>query len=245
MPPFDAYQNQDRIKLLLLGHPKVGKTALLATLANAGYRVRILDFDNNLSIMKSYLAPDASALVDFVSLNAKDPLSWKRAKELTRKWDDGSKPTDWQNDTVLAIDSASFWSDNAVEYFRSLPPPPGKQKDPRQDFYAAQTEVENEVAYLTSQKFKCHVIFITHWRDQLSKSEEIYRTVPAFFGNILPSTVPKYCNNVWGAALKQGDKRVIKTQSTTSTEFLGSSAPKAVLSEEEFDLGKIFRKINP
>lgn len=240
MPPFSTYEAQDRIKLLLLGNPKVGKTGLLATLANAGFKVRIIDFDNNLAIMNSYLQEGAEKLVDFVSLNAKDVNSWKKSIALTKKWDDGSNPREWGTDTVLVIDSASFWTDNALEAARAK-----QSKDPRIDYYAAQNDIINEVASLTSKDYKCHLILITHWRDQLQKADEVYKSVPAFFGNNLPMEIPKYCNNVWGCSMKMGDKRIIKTQSTLSSEFLGCSHPKILKVEEEFDLGVIFRKLYP
>lgn len=240
MPSFASYSDVSRIKLLLLGHPKVGKTGLLATLANVGYKVRIIDLDNNLAILNSYLTPGAAHNVEYESLDARNPDTWKKAVALTKKWSDGSDPKKWDNDHVLVIDSASFWADAALVHYRAR-----GSKDPRQDYYAAQEEVENQVALLTSPQYKCHLIFIAHWRDQMQKADEVYKSVPAFFGNGLPTTVPKYCNNVWAAQIKPPEKRILRTQSTPSIEFLGSSAPNLLQKEEDFDLGALFRKMYP
>jgi hypothetical protein len=240
MPSFSSYDETSRIKLLLIGHPKVGKTGLLATLANVGYKVRILDFDNNLAIIKSYLTPGAAHNIDYVSFDARTPESWKKAKALCRKWEDGTTPTDWTSEYVLVIDSASFWADACLVHHRAK-----NSKDPRQDYYAAQSEVEDEVAFLTSPKFKCHLILITHWRDQMQKADEVYKSVPALFGNNLPTNIPKYCNNVWAAQIKPPEKRILRTQSSPSVEFLGSSVPLLLDKEIDFDLGAAFRKIYP
>ena len=42
-------------KLLLVGDSGSGKTSSLASLANAGYNLRILDFDDGLAILPEYL----------------------------------------------------------------------------------------------------------------------------------------------------------------------------------------------
>lgn len=236
MPDFSSYPAADRIKLLLAGDPKVGKTGQLATLANEGYKVRIIDLDNNLAIMNSYLTPEGMANVSFMSFPTKDPTTWAKARAALRTWDDNSKVESWGLDTILVVDSASFLAEAALTSFA------GKSKDPRQDYYAAQDAFINEIAYLTGKKVSCHLILIAHFRNQLDKADEVYRTVPAFTGAVLPLEVPKYCNNVWGIFIKPGDKRVIQTQSTNTFPYLGSSAPDKLLATEEFNLGKLFKK---
>ncbi len=46
-------------KLMLVGDSGSGKTTALSTLANAGYNLRILDFDDGLSILPEFLNKDA------------------------------------------------------------------------------------------------------------------------------------------------------------------------------------------
>lgn len=51
MPQLGENPANDPVKLLLLGHSSVGKTGAIATLAAAGYRVFIYDFDNGVQIL--------------------------------------------------------------------------------------------------------------------------------------------------------------------------------------------------
>lgn len=55
MPDFCDHQSSDTTKLLLIGESGVGKTGALASLIKAGYKLRILDFDNGLDILRGVL----------------------------------------------------------------------------------------------------------------------------------------------------------------------------------------------
>jgi len=48
-----------------------GKTGALASLANAGYNVRVLDFDNGLDVLRAYLTPEGLSRVHYVTLTDK------------------------------------------------------------------------------------------------------------------------------------------------------------------------------
>ena len=50
MTSFKDHISTQRAKLMIVGDSGSGKTASLASLANAGYNVRILDFDDGLDI---------------------------------------------------------------------------------------------------------------------------------------------------------------------------------------------------
>jgi len=237
MPKFNEHPTADRIKLLLLGDSGAGKTGLLSTVANAGYKIHILDVDNNLAIMKSYLTPEGLPNVDYVSLPANDPNTWKKAKELLRKWEDGTNPTTWDTSHVLVIDSASFLAEAALVSFKEV------AKDPRQGYYAAQDAVTMEMARLTGPSFKCHLILTCHLRNIFDKIDEKWNREPAFTGVQLPNEVPRYMNNTWAVVVKAGDKRIIRTQTNSSYSYLKSSAPEVLKAEEDFDLGALFKKI--
>ena len=60
MPPLATHAATKRTKLLIVGDPGSGKTALLGSLANAGYNVRILDFDAGVDILFAYVKPDCA-----------------------------------------------------------------------------------------------------------------------------------------------------------------------------------------
>lgn len=238
MPKYSDHPTADRIKLLLLGDSGAGKTGLLATLANSGYKVHILDVDNNLAIMKSYLTPEGAENVDYVSLPAKDTTTWKKARDYLRTWEDKVKTTDWDSSHVLVVDSASFLAEAALVAHKE------GAKDPRQAYYAAQDAMTMEMARLTGPNFRCHVILTCHLRNIFDKIEEKWNREPAFTGIQLPSEIPRYMNNTWAIVVKSGDKRILRTQTSNSYPYLKSSAPNILAAEEEFNLGALFRKID-
>ena len=63
------HKSSDYTKLLLVGDSGSGKTSSLAALANAGYNLRILDYDDGLSILPEFLNKDAVKRVSYVTLN--------------------------------------------------------------------------------------------------------------------------------------------------------------------------------
>ncbi len=54
MPNIDEYSDADFIKMVYLGDSGSGKTGSLASLAAAGYNLRIMDLDNGVQILKDY-----------------------------------------------------------------------------------------------------------------------------------------------------------------------------------------------
>lgn len=88
------------IRLILVGDSGTGKTGALASLALAGYSIRMLDFDNGGRIIKKLLANDPEALSrvwiepctdGFKNLNGrlmpKTPLrAWPTAVKLLSRW---------------------------------------------------------------------------------------------------------------------------------------------------------------
>ena len=53
-------------RIMIVGYPGAGKTGALACLANAGYKLRILDFDGNLEPLLDNLDDRAVPLVDAI-----------------------------------------------------------------------------------------------------------------------------------------------------------------------------------
>ena len=54
MANIKTHKSAEYTKLMLVGDSGSGKTTALASLANAGYNLRILDFDDGLSILQSF-----------------------------------------------------------------------------------------------------------------------------------------------------------------------------------------------
>ena len=243
MPKFEDHPTINRVKLLLCGDPGSGKTGSLATLANEGYHVHILDLDNNLAIIKNYLKLDAAGSVDYVSVPAKDPTSWNKAVAYLDKWDDGTDPKTWDTQHVLVIDSATFLNEvlfNSLAAKKSINVEEATAPQLRDIYQSQYKYFETMVAKLSGDKYKCHIVMTAHLR-WLGGEDKPLKCYPAFMGQQLPDKVARYMNNVW-LAERRGNVPVFQTQATP-VMTLKCSAPAVVQPKEDFNLGAIFKKM--
>lgn len=109
-----------------IGYPGSGKTGALASLANAGYKIRILSFEGNYEPLLNYVDDRALDNIDIAVLQDKIddgdhylsvagiPQAFNKALKLMNEWkytdEDGveinlGKPPEWGPDTVLVDDS--------------------------------------------------------------------------------------------------------------------------------------------
>jgi len=248
MPSFSQHPNQRRVKLLLVGDPGAGKTGLLATLANSDYKVRIVDLDNNLAILNAYLQKGKADNISYYSIPTKDPESWKKSIAITTQWklpdEDFGDLTTWDSNTVLVIDSATFWNDTCMATVLKENNVADDKAGFDQSLWGVMSKrFENQVARLTSDRYKFHIIMISHIRlIENKKTGGVMRAYPSFLGQQLPNIVARYMNNVWWATRKDG-KPVLTTQTTRDMGYLKCSAPHKVAAEAPFDLGAIFKQI--
>ena len=111
MPSLSHHQSNEYTKLLIEGDSGSGKTGSLASLVKAGYKLRILDFDNGLEPLKQFImrdSPESIDNVEFVSLRdvrkagpegptVTSPKAFMKGIKLLDKWkytDDEGKETD-------------------------------------------------------------------------------------------------------------------------------------------------------
>ena len=91
MANISKHKSTSVTKLLLCGDSGSGKTSALASLANAGKKLRILDYDDGLDILPEFLKPDVVKNVSYVTL--RDSLgqadSFRRGARLLSHWKDG------------------------------------------------------------------------------------------------------------------------------------------------------------
>jgi hypothetical protein len=111
-----------------IGFPGSGKTGALAALANAGYKLRIIDFEGNYQPLVEYVDERALANIDIVTLQDKMrsgdkyveasgiPEAFNKALTLMQHWkykdEDGTevdlgKSSEWGLDTIVVVDSMS------------------------------------------------------------------------------------------------------------------------------------------
>lgn len=226
------------IKMLLIGDSGNGKTGALASLAKAGYKLRILDFDNGLEILGYQLkgvtdknGKPAIENVKYETLidNLKSvgnkivpvgqPLAFSNALNLLQAWnkpiasEDLGSPSEWGTDTILVIDSLTFMSHAALRRVLALQMRSGDQPQ-IQDWGQAMANIEDTLNILYSDTIKCHVIITSHIV-YIEQGEGVNKGYPSTLGNKLPPKVGRYFNQILHVQ-KVGSgslaKRVILTQ---------------------------------
>jgi len=140
MTLLSEHQSRKSTKLLLMGHSGSGKTGALASLVKAGYKLRVLDLDNGLDTLASFVrrdCPDKLPNVEFRTIRdkfKKTPVSganpvdnqgnykWAfvTVQEMISNWKydtvDLGSPATWGSDTILVIDSSSLLGSAAFNW---------------------------------------------------------------------------------------------------------------------------------
>lgn len=168
------------VRLLLSGYPGTGKTGSLAALANAGWKLRILDFDGNWDILKHHVKPEAD--VDIVSFedsvrmgqrtmgpdgiptaffNADKLLDRWRYKGEGDGWVDLGAPKDWGPDHVICLDGITGLS-QACWYRAQVFTNTTAGGDQRKVYQLAADEQLAFIRRLTNPFNKYHFIAISH-----------------------------------------------------------------------------------
>lgn len=245
MPSYENHRVSTRTKLLLVGDSGIGKSGHLASLANAGYNLRILDFDDGLDILSNYLTPDGRKHVNYVTLKdtPTEATAWKTARSIIyNKWKVGDEDlgpiTSWGESEVLVLDSLTFAGDAAKRASLALS---GKKLDAQlsqADWGEALRSIELMLDYVMSDHIKCNVIMTTlpmPVEDESGVSKLYPQVVTAKFS----TKVARYFNNMFRLDRKRDGKYVFQTSSTPRMT-LKSSAPNALVNEVPADLRAVF-----
>jgi len=255
MPKLSNHQSNSFTKLLLIGDAKSGKTGSLVSLVKAGYKLRILDLDNLLDILKGMIekeCPDKIDNVEFRTIRDKykagaagaiidgQAKAWINAIKMCDNWkykdEDGTevdlgKPATWGPDCILVIDSLSRLCDAAYDYHASISPP---GNDGRAIYGNAQDDVEKFIAMLTSTGMGTNIIVIAHVTYQV-QPDGTTKGFPQGVGQKLSPKIPQYFPSVVLYTNKNG-KRTINTSSTPMMD-LANPKPFAVAKEYPIETG--------
>lgn len=225
MPSMLEHESNSIVKVLLAADSGSGKTGALASLVDAGFNVRVLDFDNGLSVLKGYVKDKSKLanvhfvdkLQDEVKLVAgrvgitKAP-AFQRAMEALDKggrdfWGADIPPVlQWTPHDILVIDSLTMAGRASLQMVM-VANAAGLKNPEIQHYGTAMENIEKWVQTLTSSAVGCHVIINTH----ITGVEGDARLYPDALGSKLPPKIGKYLDNVVGLRLK-GGKRVFLTQ---------------------------------
>lgn len=184
------HQSSKATKLLFIGDSGMGKTGALCSLCSE-YKVRVIDVDNGLDIMKDYLTnkdspyvkakPNIADNLEFVTLT--DPMKslngklipsrvtvWQKTMNLLSHWKgedtiDLGPITTWGPDTVLVIDSLTMLSTAALNFHLQMNgalAATRTQNEGRRDIGVAQSLLKNFLELIYDSSIKCNVILTSH-----------------------------------------------------------------------------------
>lgn len=243
------HQSTNITKLLLIGDSGSGKTGALASLAEAGFNLRVLDFDNGLDVLSNILrakAPGALARVEFETLTdsmrniggklvPRAATVWQRTSKLLDNWSvangaskDLGPVTSWGPDDVLVIDSLTMLSNAAMNLVLSMNARLGQQPH-QSDWYVGQQMVEGLLQMLYDEGVGCNVIVISHIT-YIGEENGPVHGYPNTLGKALPPKVGRYFNTILQARTS-GQGMTAKRQILTNTQGfveLKNTAPSKV-----------------
>jgi hypothetical protein len=250
MPDLSAHQSGATTKLLLLGDSGAGKTGSLASLAGAGYNLRIIDMDNGVDVLanilrdpKSQYGREALARVKYATITdkmknvggrlvPKEATAWQRAINLLIDWKIGDEQlgplTTWGTNDVLVLDSLTFMSTAAMNFQLAMNARLGQQPH-QSDWYVGQQMIEGLLQTLYDEGVKCNVIVMAHVA-YIGEENAPQTGYPSTLGKALPPKVGRYFNStLLVKTVGQGTnaKRMIHTSTINGIE-LKNSAPTLV-----------------
>ena len=235
------HHSSQLIKLLNIGESKTGKTGALASLAKAGYRLWILDYDNGVDILANVLRDDPAAMARVTLETPRDTIIFsngvpKLKPPIHAYKDAGRILSEWKADSfgpndIIVLDTLTTFSDAAFNEALMLG---GRlnQRPQLQDYGWMADSVKLFIEMLTSPAIACHVIVNTHIRYFSGDAEDQTqaRGLPNAKGQEISRVVSRYFNTVvltrsTGSGF--GTKRLISTQPQGVVE-VATSAPLSV-----------------
>lgn len=248
MAKLSDHHSGEITKLLYLGDTGTGKTGSLVSLVKAGYSLRILDLDNGLDVLKSYImqeCPERIGQVDYETrrdlykaspmgpMVQGAPKAFVDSLKLMSKWSDDSIPADWGAKTIFVMDSLTGLAKGAMEWAKGMNP---GAKDPRQWYSAAQQAVEQVLALLTSEPFKTNVIVIGHVQF-IEQNDGTFRGYANTIGKALGPMIPTYFNTMVLARSKVIGAEAKRTIVTAPTSMIDLKNPAPFKVDKELPLG--------
>lgn len=258
MSTLEDHASGSLVKALVFGNSGSGKTGLLATLAAAGYRLFVYDFDDGLDILRdaTVLKPEFRKNVHYKTYkdnalavgNALIPqaTAWKAFVKDLSEWKEGGVSLgnfrSWGPKDVLVIDSITFLSDAAFNEALGI----GGRLASRpqiQDYGAAMDSIQGVFELLYSPHCQCNVLCTSHLQfaaDDTSGGAR--KAMVSVLGNKLAPKIPRYFNNMVLLKKSFEQNKVVRKLYTQGdmTVDLKVSKPGTVPAVMEPDLAKLF-----
>lgn len=246
MPSLDQHASATTVKALLIGNSGAGKTGALASLALAGYKLHIADFDNGLDFLAAQVRKqDASKLTNIEFETFTDKFKAVGSNMIPTKVEAWSNSLKWLDQKiaecrdpshVLVVDSLTFASRAAMLWVLKANNALGQQKQ-IQHWGAAQDLVENFLSLLYSSDVACNLLMTSHVQFYGEGENDIKVGFPnTSVGKSFAPKVGRFFNAVLLAkktGTGPGLKREIHTQPTDFIDLkTNSPAAKAKYSLE-------------
>lgn len=247
-------------RIMLVGHPGAGKTGALACLANAGFKLRILDFDGNLEPLLMHTKPEFLQNIDAVFLEDRtkggpqfteivgQPKAFITALRLMDEWKyteaDGTevnlgKSSEWGDDTVVVMDSLTTMGDAAMNRARASL---NKTRMNTTDgtWGLAMDEQAAFIERLTSGSNRHHVIVLSHLKmigpkEVRKGDDDVSKEIKERLVDLVPT---RYFPSALGWQLPQKIGAAFPTIILLEPEYRGNSAKRKLrtLPRAELDL---------
>lgn len=246
----DKIAARQPVRLMIAGYPGTAKTGMIASLANVGYKIRMIDFDGNSQSLLAFTNKDKLANIDIVYLEDKMrngerfiettgiPTAFRAGLDLMDEWKykepDGTqinlgRSKDWGCDTVVVLDSLTSMGLASFRRQQSL-----SNKTPlnttEQVWGLAMAQQEAFIEKLTSETNNFHVIVIAHLKivgpkDLRKEDDDITKAIKAEMQELIP-------NRLFPSALGKALPPVI-----------GGHFPLLIEAANDFKAGKVERVI--
>jgi hypothetical protein len=228
MSTLDQHESATVVKALCVGDSGAGKTGALASLVDAGYNLRILDFDGGLSVLRGFVKRKENLRnVQYITLRDKFALMGakmgiKKADAFQRgmsaldeggakHWGESGADVppiwNWTPADILVLDTLATAGKSSLSMV--LQANGQIMKAPEiQHYGTAMDNIEKLLDYLTSDAIGCHVIVNTHVSPPAEGSLKLY---PEALGTKLGPKVAKPFDNMVSISV-QGKNRLFKTK---------------------------------
>lgn len=221
MPSMLEHESNNIVKVICASDSGSGKSGALASLVDGGLNVRVLDFDNGLSVLKGFVKNRENLknvhyvdkLQDDMQLVAgrigiKKAPAFQRAMDALDKggkdyWGADIPPlVQWTARDVLVVDSLTMAGRSSLQMVMNANAA-GMKNPEIQHYGVAMENIERWIQMMTASVIKCHVIVNTH----VTTIEGDARLYPDALGSKLPAKVGRYFDNVVSIRLTGGERK--------------------------------------
>lgn len=247
------------VRGMIVGYPGSGKTGALASLVNAGFKLRILDYDGNLEPLLLYSDPDLfDANVDIMQFEDRMrngpqfmepigiPQAFNNGLKAMTEWKypnpDGTETSlgsskDWGPDTIVVLDSLTKMGDAAMRRAQKM-----MNKNPlnttQQVWGLAMADQLAFIELLTSTSNRFHVLVLAHLKmigpKEIGKGEsDANKEIKEKVADLIPT---KFFPRALGYELPQSIGGEFPTLLEATTEYTGSKVKRIFRTVPRSDL---------